>query len=102
MGDRSRRITELVKRVEALETQLEEVELSLFQAVVKLEALAKLVTEKEYISYDELEDYMQQVLEYYQQRASDEIKDSNDNESNSGGKLNIEVVKEPDYSIHAE
>lgn len=102
MGDRSRRITELVKRVEALETQLEEVELSLFQAVVKLEALAKLVTEKEYISYDELEDYMQQVLEYYQQRASDEIKDSNDNESNSGGKLNIEVVKEPDYSIHTD
>jgi len=102
MGDRSRRITELVKRVEALETQLEEVELSLFQAVVKLEALAKLVTEKEYISYDELEDYMQQVLEYYQQRASDEIRDSNDNESNSGGKLNIEVVKEPDYSIHVD
>ena len=102
MGDRSRRITELVKRVEALETQLEEVELSLFQAVVKLEALTKFVTEKEYISYDELEDYMQQVLEYYQQRASGEIKDSNDNESNSGGKLNIEVVKEPDYSIHAE
>ena len=102
MGDRSRRITELVKRVEALETQLEEAELSLFQAVVKLEALTKLVTEKEYISYDELEDYMQQVLEYYQQRASDEIKDSNDNESNSGGKLNIEVVKEQDYSIQAE
>ena len=102
MGSFSKKIDKLTEQMDELKSHLEETELSLFQAVVKLEALSKLIIEKELINYDELEDYMKQVLEYYQQRASDEIKDSNDNESNSGGKLNIEVVKEPDYSIHAE
>lgn len=102
MGSFSKKIDKLIEQMGELKSHLEETELSLFQAVVKLEALSKLIIEKELINYDELEDYMKQVLEYYQEQASTEVQDTDTNDSNNSGKLNIEVIKDPEYSIHIE
>lgn len=102
MGSFSKKIDKLTEQMDELKSHLEETELSLFQAVVKLEALSKLIIEKELINYDELEDYMKQVLEYYQEQASTEVQDTDTNDSNNSGKLNIEVIKDPEYSIHIE
>lgn len=104
MGSRtknnSRQFAELKplrKKIAVLESQLTETEVSMFQAVVRLEALAKLLVEKEYITQDEFQEYINEVVDYYraeslkQESDSDNLEDSK-NDSDSSGRLTIEPV----------
>ena len=106
MGSRSKNssiqakgVGQLGKKVAVLESQLSETEVSVFQVVVRLEALARLLVEKEYISQDEFQEEINKVIDYYRSAALEQNSSVSDlsssgGELDSGGKLKVEAVSE--------
>jgi hypothetical protein len=92
-------VGQLGKKVAVLESQLSETEVSVFQVVVRLEALARLLVEKEYISQDEFQEQINKVIDYYRSTALEQNSNTDDlnyssGELDSGGKLKVEAVSE--------
>ena len=93
MGSRSKNgstqakgVGQLGKKVAVLESQLSETEVSVFQVVVRLEALARLLVEKEYISQDEFQEEINKVIDYYRSAALEQNSSVSDLSSSGGSR----------------
>jgi len=88
-------VSKLSNKVMTLESNLSETEVSVFQSVVRLEALIKMLIEKNIIDQEEFFDYVKKTVEFYRSQAAveDTSSDSDVQKRVPGtGKMKIEVL----------